>query len=149
MSNSCHHSTSNPLRYFLSCDHEQRVHLSAFENVVLLLTTTCSNHTSYIMKACAVLSLRHITKLYVDAEIHKREKRVFDSYLGTAFRCCISIYRITSKTWFYKLPAASFSPINWIFLIKRFENFQKKSSKIFKNVQKNPKCLKNGENFNC
>jgi len=49
----------------------------------------------------------------------------------------------TSKTWFYKLPAAR--PENLIFLIKRFENFQKKPSKIFKNAQKNPKYLKTGE----
>ena len=46
-----------------------------------------------------------------------------------------SIY-LTSKTWFYKLPAARFSPKKLIFLIKSFENFQKKPSKIFKNVQK-------------
>ena len=31
----------------------------------------------------------------------------------------------TSKTWFYKLPAARFSPKNGIFLTKSFENFQK------------------------
>ena len=47
-----------------------------------------------------------------------------------------SYWILTSKTWFYKLPAARFNPKNLIFLIKRFENFQKKPSKIFKNVQK-------------
>jgi len=39
---------------------------------------------------------------------------------------------ITSKTWFYKLPATRFSPKNWIFLVKSFENFQ---NKPFNNIQ--------------
>ena len=101
MSNSCHHSTSNPLRYFLSCDHEQRVHLSAFENVVLLLTTTCSNHTSYIMKACAVLSLRHITKLYVDAVIQKREKWVFDLSIQVLLSDAASLFKEKRKKFYH------------------------------------------------
>jgi len=42
----------------------------------------------------------------------------------------------TSKTWFYKLPAARFSLKKLIFLIKRFENFQKNPSKYSKNVKK-------------
>ena len=45
------------------------------------------------------------------------------------------LYVKTSKTWFYKLPAARFSPINLIFLIKRFEN----SKKISENLQKCPR----------
>ena len=49
----------------------------------------------------------------------------------------------TSKTWFYKLPAARFNQKNLIFLIKSFENFQKKPlkyskiSKLLKNIEKN------------
>ena len=42
----------------------------------------------------------------------------------------------TSKTWFYKLPAARFSPKNWSFLIKTVWNFEKKT---LKNIQKCPK----------
>jgi len=44
----------------------------------------------------------------------------------------------TSKTWFYKLPAAR--PENLIFLIERFENFPKnlqKYSKMPKKIQNN------------
>ena len=41
----------------------------------------------------------------------------------------------TSKTWFYKLPAARFSPKNWIFLIKVLKIFKKKPFKIFKKFQ--------------
>ena len=53
--------------------------------------------------------------------------------------CLASFRRLSShrpnnerKTWFYKLPAARFSPKNWIFLIKSFENFHK-----FKKTLKN------------